>query len=197
MCQTLFRIPIPFIGSVAIYGFGLMLVVGWLAGTWVGSWRARREGLKVDIADLGFWMLIGGIVGARLFYVVQHGQRFGGLLDFFKIWEGGLVWYGGVIGAVVTFIWQVRRKKLPAWKLCDVLAPAVALGMAFGRVGCFLNGCCYGDPTDLPWAAHFPQDSIPYVEQVRRGMLDAAANQSLGVHPTQLYSAVDGLVLFL
>jgi phosphatidylglycerol:prolipoprotein diacylglycerol transferase len=197
MRQVLFTIPI--LGGIKVFGYGAMLFVAFLASTNLAAWRARREKLDPELLyDLALWVFIGGLVGARVFYVVQYwGDRVKTFADIFRIWEGGIVLYGSIIGGTLTFFFYRLIRPFPLLPLLDVVAPSLVLGIALGRLGCFLNGCCYGDTCDLPWAVSFPSESPPWRAQVSLGRLDANAGWSHPVHPTQLYSTVDGLVLLL
>lgn len=141
------------------------------------------------------WLFLGGIVGAWLFFVVQYYDHFESFGQLFNITQGGLVYYGGIVGGLAAFALYVRLRPVPVLVVGDVLAPAIMLGQGLGRVGCFLNGCCYGDESHLPWAIAFPHESIPYVAHVQRGLIDASATQSLPVYSTQLYSAAGALVI--
>jgi phosphatidylglycerol:prolipoprotein diacylglycerol transferase len=138
------------------------------------------------------------MVGARLFFVVEYwGEKILTIGEIFKIWEGGIVFYGSVIGAAVAFFLVRIFRPFPILATLDVLAPSIAIGIALGRVGCFLNGCCYGDVCDIPWlAVRFPPDTPPWNAERAQGLIPADAPRSLPLHPTQLYAAVDGLVLF-
>lgn len=193
MWQVLVEIPAT---GFRIHGFGLMLFVAFLAGMTLAATLARRVKLNPDdVFDLALWVIVGGLVGARGFYVIQHREAIRGFWDIFKVWEGGIVLYGSLIGAAVGFVlfWRIRR--FPFLPMLDIVAPAMVLGVAFGRVGCFLNGCCFGDTCDLPWAVEFPAGTLPWLDQVRGGLIAKDAAHSLPVHPTQLYSALDGLIL--
>jgi phosphatidylglycerol:prolipoprotein diacylglycerol transferase len=172
-------------GSFTIYWYGLLAALGFLVAFWTSSRRAPREGFSPEIiVDLAPWLIGGAIVGARLFYVISHWQS-----DFagrpwwmiFALQRSGLVWYGGLIGASVATIIHARWKQISLWKLADVIAPSIALGHVFGRLGCLMTGCCYGRRTDLPWAIHFPNDH---------------STGGAPVHPTQIYEAVLNAVLF-
>jgi phosphatidylglycerol:prolipoprotein diacylglycerol transferase len=133
-------------------------------------YRARRVGLDPEvILSLAVWLVISGFIGARLFYVIEywnekfvHQRPLQTLLDIVNVPEGGLVIYGGFIGAVVGMALFVRKQNLPLLAIADLIAPSMMVGLALGRVGCFLNGCCYGGPTDWPWAVTFPQSSAPF-----------------------------------
>ncbi|MDC0325392.1 prolipoprotein diacylglyceryl transferase [bacterium] len=178
--------PIAFhIGNVAIHWYGILVAIGFLAGFWTASRRAPLSGLSSEsVADIGPWLIVGGLVGARLLYVITYWQEdFAGgpLTDIFKIREGGLVFYGGFIGAALCGIIYVRKNKIPTWKMADALAPSIALGHAFGRLGCLMTGCCYGKVCSLPWGITFPNDHITHPH---------------AVHPTQIYESVFNFALF-
>jgi phosphatidylglycerol:prolipoprotein diacylglycerol transferase len=159
--------------------------MGFLAAFWTASRRAPREGFSPEvILDLAPWLIGGAIVGARLFYVISHwDEEFAGqpLWEVFALRRSGLVWYGGLIGASLATILYARRKEVSLWKLADVIAPSIALGHVFGRFGCLMTGCCYGRPTNLPWAIHFPSDHWTHGQ---------------GVHPTQIYEALLNAFLY-
>ncbi len=119
------------------------------------------------------------------------------MLEAFQYWRGGIVYYGGVVGGAVGFLAYRWFYPFPLRPYLDAIAPSIALGTFFGRLGCFLNGCCYGDQCQLPWAVSFPARSAAWGHQVNAGLISEGASHSLPVHPTQLYSALDGLVLLL
>ena len=211
MHQVLFEIPVV---HVKVFGYGLMLFFAFLASMNLAAWLARRNRVDPEIIlDLALWVFLGGMLGARLLYVAQYwGDRITSVWDIFRIWEGGIVLYGSIMGATVAFFtyWGLRR--FPLRPTMDVIAPAIALGIAIGRLGCFLNGCCYGDRCELPWAVSFPPASPPWWDQVRQGQLPQAARfvsavregtipdatpWSLLVHPTQIYSAIGCTIIML
>ena len=172
------------LGDFTIYSYGVLVAMGFLAGLWTASRRGLRSGLPAEkILDAGPWLIIGAIAGSRFLYVISNWQEFAGksFFSIFNIRQGGLVFYGGLIGATLATIGYLLWKKLPILKFADVLAPSIALGAFFGRLGCFMNGCCYGRACDLPWAVHFPADS------------DAG---SAPRHPTQLYDSFLNLALY-
>ncbi len=162
-----------------------MTALAFLAGLWTATRRCARENLsREDIGDVTLWLMVGAIVGARVVYVVTYWQEeFAGgpWTEIFMVQHGGLVFYGGLIGASLAAIITTQWKKMPLWKTADVLAPSIALGSAIGRVGCLLNGCCYGRPTNLPWAIRFPADH---------------ATGGVPVHPTEIYDALLNLGLY-
>jgi phosphatidylglycerol---prolipoprotein diacylglyceryl transferase len=198
MRQILIEIPIPFIGKLPLYGFGLMMCIGFFSASWLIHRLARREGIDVQrIADLVLWIFLWGVVGARALFMVRNPELFRNPLNFFKIWEGGIVFYGGVMTGIPVFILYTRRYGLPAWKVLDILAPGLALGIGIGRFGCLLNGCCWGAPTSVPWAVQFPPQSLPWHDHVQRGLISADSLCSLPVHPTQVYLALAGWLLLI
>ena len=179
MHQVLFRIPIPtpWSDSIPIYGFGTMMVVALFFCTWLANRRAIKEGIPPQlIQDLALWVVIGGIVGARITFMIQYHQS---LTQFFRLWEGGLVFYGsligGTIGGVICYLLLLRKHRFSWRKIADVTAPAFAMGMAIGRVGCLLNGCCYGDVAcPKCFAISFPLSAHPRSELVEAGYQTAA-----------------------
>ena len=192
MQPILFELP----GGFKIFGYGLMLFFAYIASINMTAWRARKGHLNPQFAfDLSTWLFIGGLVGARAFFVIQYRDRFDNFLDIFKIWQGGIVFYGSLIGGTLALLlfWYVKR--FPFLPMADAIAPALCIGLAIGRFGCFLNGCCYGDRCDLPWGVSFPNVSAPFKDQVTKGLIPPTATHSLPLHPTQLYSTIDGLVL--
>ena len=195
MQQVLFTIPI--LGGIKIFGYGMMLFFAFLGSTYLASWRAAKEKLDPELLkDLALWVFVGGLVGARLFYVIQYwGDRVRSIGDIFRIWEGGIVLYGSIMGGTAAFFAYRFVRPFPLRPYLDVVAPSLALGIALGRIGCFLNGCCYGDQCDLPIAVSFPRESPPWRSQEILGMIPSTAARSLPVHPTQLYSAIDGFLL--
>jgi phosphatidylglycerol:prolipoprotein diacylglycerol transferase len=176
-----------------------MIVAAFCAGLALAVWRSRRERLEPAVMyDLAIWILVGGIVGARLLYVGEYwGETVQRFSDVFRIWQGGLVLYGSVFGAAAGFAAFRASRRFPVLATLDALAPSVALGVGLGRIGCFLNGCCYGAFCEMPWLGFkFPRDTPPWVSQRARGLIAASAERTLPVHPTQLYMALSGLVIF-
>jgi phosphatidylglycerol:prolipoprotein diacylglycerol transferase len=173
--------PILFsFGGIHLYSYGLCIALGVLLSIFLMKRRAAKEGFPgtEEVLDLSFMVLVWGFLGARLFYVVQNFSYYAAKpFKFFAVWEGGLIFYGGAISAFLGLWLMARKKKWPFWKTLDFLAPYGALTHAFGRIGCFMNGCCFGKACDLPWAVRFPE--IPYA-----------------VHPTQLYEAFYDILLF-
>lgn len=188
MYPVLLKIPL-FGATVTIYTYGFMVALAFLVGMiWV-SREAKRVGEDPAKAmDLAFYIIVAAIIGSRLLHVaVSERDRFlQNPIMFFKIWEGGLVFYGGLIGAVLVAVWYMRRHKLSFWIYSDIFSPAIALGHVFGRVGCFMAGCCYGRLVDhLAWySVTFPAN--PY----------SFAPTGVPLYPTQLMEAAGELAIF-
>lgn len=134
------------IGPLRIYTYGTLVALGVLVAWFVLKYRAERYGIsRSQLVDLLVFLFLSGILGARLFFVLQHWEHYNAAIwKVFMINEGGLVWYGGFFFAAVTGILFARRSHLPVFRTADFLAPAIPLGHAIGRIGCYLNGCCYG-----------------------------------------------------
>jgi phosphatidylglycerol:prolipoprotein diacylglycerol transferase len=168
-----------------VYWYGILAAIAFVLGFSTASRRAPRAGVKSeDVFNLAPWIIVGAILGARLLYVVSYWDKeFAGrpITAVFNM-RSGLVYYGGLIGASLATIIFCRRSKVPLWRMADVMAPSIALGHAFGRIGCFMTGCCYGKPTDLPWAVHFPHDHW---------------TKGVGVHPTQLYESSLNFIFYV
>lgn len=220
MRQILLRIAIPGTGfSIPLYGYGAMMCLGFLSAIFLAAWRAKREKQSPDVIyNAALVAFFGGIFGARAFYVIQNHEHFNSLLDFVTIWEGGLTFYGGFLLAVLSMAVYLRLNRRPLLFWLDIMAPSTALGLAFGRMGCFLNGCCYGDVCkSVGWGITWPAGTIPwehYAEQFlglhgmaselprgpAAGMLAGALAsvwQPPAIHATQLYAIANGLLLAL
>src|ERR1700722_7242391 len=157
--------PIAFnLGPLTVHWYGVLVAIGFLAGLWTASRRAKSVGIAPEkIFDLGPWLIIGGILGGRVLYVISYWREefAGNLSEIFMVQHGGLVFYGGLVGATIAGIFYLHLKKLPLWNVADIVAPSIALGYVFGRLGCFMNGCCYGRACEAPWGLHFPGDHAP------------------------------------
>ncbi len=160
-------VEIPLI-HVTIWGFGVMMALGFLSALWLVRRLSRRGGLDPEtMSNMALYALVVGVIGARTFFVLHHFDQFRGeLLGVFAIWRGGLEFLGGVVPAIGFLLAYLYVRKLPIRRYLDVLAMGLMMGLAFGRLGCFLNGCCFGRPTDVPWALRFPYRSYAYVSQI-------------------------------
>jgi phosphatidylglycerol:prolipoprotein diacylglycerol transferase len=194
----------PELKSLPIFGYGMMLLCAFSSGCFLAAKRAKAKGYNENIIwDLGIILLIFGIGGARLFYCLQYpgsvyrdAHNLGQLIfATINLSQGGVVLFGGLIGGLVAFLTFCRMHKMSILVLGDIIIPSVFLGLGFGRLGCFLNGCCYGDACQLPWALSFDMHSIPWNEMVGKGVLTPDALRTPLLHPTQLYSAISGFLL--
>lgn len=187
--------PILFsVGDWPVYSYGVLLAAAYLIGLQLGVVRARKAGVDpARVMDLGIYLIIAALVGAKLMLIAVDWEYFTSQpRELLSLVRAGGVFYGGLIAAVAVGLWLVRRYKLPVWTTADLMAPGIALGHVVGRFGCLLAGCCYGRPTDVPWAITFT---------------DPLAAQNVGtplgipLHPTQMYDAgaellILGVLLF-
>lgn len=187
------------IGPFEIPSYGVMQLIAWLVGIYLATKEAKRNGVDPNkVTDLCVYLLISAIIGSRIWYVVEHWREFShNILGIFKIWEGGAVFYGGFILAFIVGMWFIKLQKLDFNRIGDIMASSLAIGVGIGRIGCFLDGCCYGKISyrfGIPFpAANFPP---PFEQQLRDGLISANSTHSLPVIPTQLYSSVDGFAIF-
>lgn len=162
--------------GIPIRGFGVMVLCGIVAGNALAVWQAKRMGVDPElIFSLAIWLFVAGFGGARLFYVVQYWKEYAAedrLMDMLNVTQGGIVVYGAVIGASVALVLFSLRHRISVRALADLIAPAIVLGYGFGRLGCFMNGCCYGAVCELPWAVTFPPSAPVYQHQVEENKLN-------------------------
>jgi phosphatidylglycerol:prolipoprotein diacylglycerol transferase len=173
-------------GPVAVRSWGTMLMIGFVGGMLWAMWDSRDdEDINADVLiDVTLAILIGAVIGSRLMAVALNlGEFASDPIEVFKVWEGGLSFHGGLIGGIVGCWLYVWRRRLSFRRLADLLAPSIAIGYAVTRVGCFLNGCCHGAPSDLPWAI-----ALPHVAGTGEGGIPR--------HPAQLYAAIASLIIF-
>lgn len=199
MWPTLFKI-----GNFEIGTFGLMVAIGFFAGYTVAVNRAAKKGFPEEqVSNLLILSLIAAVFGAKILHVIVN---FGnGTFTDLLFSRRGLVFYGGLIGGVGMGWFLVLRKGWDAADFADCVAPSIPLGLFFGRIGCFLNGCCFGRVCDSPLGVRFPRieegggliGSEPYIHQWVQGMLEQDSRWSLPVHATQIYASLAGLVTFL
>jgi phosphatidylglycerol:prolipoprotein diacylglycerol transferase len=174
-------------GVIHVRSYGLLLAIAFLVGTWLGLKEARRLDLDEDrLVNVILVTLVASVLGARALYVLEHIQDYrSNWMTVLAVWQGGLTFYGGIVAGTIAGLWTARQLGMPMWSVADALAPSIALGTMFGRIGCFLNGCCYGRPTRLPWGVVYPPDSFPGLEF-----------GATPIHPAQIYFAIAGLALF-
>lgn len=231
MLQELFRIPGL---DLPIYGYGFMLVVGFLLAAHVAKYLANRHGLDGEVfINAALLALFTGIVGARLSHVLENlsdytnpeKSAWQNFVSMVNLRQGGLTFYGGLLLAFPTLLFYAIRKRVPLRLGMDIAAPCIMIGLAFGRIGCFLNGCCFGATCELPWAITYPYQSLPYDDHYHHGLVDppdaltvstatgerlatvaevaedpalralARTERSAAVHPTQIYSTFNALLI--
>lgn len=162
--------------------YGVMAALGLIVGLTICVRLAKAQGIDPDLAwNLGIYAILSGILGAKILFVIQDWEHYsshpGEIFSLATLQAGG-IWYGGLIGALAVSIWYVRHQRMPVLKTCDAFAPGVALGHAFGRLGCFAAGCCFGKHTDLPWGVVFTN---PIAHDV------VGTPLGIPLHPTQIY----------
>ena len=182
--------------GIKIHSYGVMILLACTGALWITAWRARREKLEVSsVYELAGWLFLGGVIGARALFVIRHPETVHSAVDLIRSWQGGNVFYGCIMGGLAGSLLYWWRRPFPFWPMADVVAPALAVGITLGRIGCFLGGCCYGSVCDLPWAVRFPKGTHAWLGQIEQGILPPAAEFSLPVHPTQLYAALAGVII--
>jgi len=174
------------IGPLTLHTYGLLIAIGFIAGLIVAVRIGKRHGIDSQyIMDLGLILIISGVIGSRIFYVLLNVSYYlKNPFDVLKLWQGGLVFSGGLLGAVIAGAFYIRRHGYDIWQMGDIFAPAIVIAQAIGRVGCFMAGCCYGKPTSLPWGATFTNP-------------ESIAPLHIPLHPTQLYDSLSNFIIFI
>ena len=176
------------LGPVTIYSYGMMVAIAFLFGIYIAKVEAIRKGIKIDLVyDLVFYLVIGSLIGARVYYLAffSPSSFITDPVSILKVWQGGLAIHGAILGGMLTGFLFSKFHKISFWKLADLIAPSIMLGQTIGRIGCFLNGCCYGVPTESIFGVRFPEGSLPNI-----------VYSGLSVHPTQLYELILNLIGF-
>ncbi len=190
--------------SLPVFGYGFLVMLGFLAGVITAQRRLAKLGIDPEIAwDAGMWLLVGGVIGGRLFYLVQYREQvfrdvktvMEAVVATVNLTAGGLVLIGALFGGGLGFIAFCRARKLSMPDVADAFTPSVFLGIGFGRIGCLLNGCCFGDRCELPWGIAFAQGTVPFKILAERGFIAPDALFTMPLHPTQIYSSIDGFVI--
>ena len=222
MHPVIFEIPIL---GLPLHTYGLMIVTGFMLGMFVVSRQGKRHGgYHEEVMDFGFWALIGGMIGARVVFIIVNAREYFIEKPFvevpqlgFKIpavlaiWQGGLVFYGAALGGFIAFVIYAKKHKLPMLKMADILIPALPLAHAFGRIGCVAAGCCWGDAfyhmhdgeviADIPLAMRFPEGSLAYGSLLRTESAEIIgymkeAGHTLPLFPSQLVESFGVLSIF-
>lgn len=187
--------------AIPVHTYGILVAGGFLVAMTLAARAAERSGLDRDkVLDLSFGILVAAMIGSRVLFIIvnwdEYAHDLGGIFEF---WKGGLVFYGGFIGAVLFSIWYMRRHQMSFMPYADALGPCVAMGQALGRLGCFSAGCCWGGACDAHFAlaARFPQESLAYQSQAANHIVSAGALTTIPIHPTQIYEAFGCALIFL
>lgn len=197
--QPAFRDGLP------IFGYGLMLFIGVIAAVFLAAARAEKVGLSGELIwDLSMWLFVPGIIGARMFYLIQYGDNVFRDLPYWK-WplaavnlpEGGIILYGALFGGAAGYFAFCHFRGIRPLGLADLVVPSVFVGIGFGRIGCFLYGCCFGRFTTLPWGVQFPRESSAFSSLVEKHLIDGNLICTPPLHPTQIYSSIDGFMIAL
>lgn len=201
-----------------VHWYATLIATGFVVGVWLAARYGKRVGYDKDlILDLCWWLLVSGLVGSRIAFIIVNWdqywypcfdvEHFNALYPkeaiaqrdctrILRFWNGGLVFYGGVIGAILVMVWFLRREKLRVLPVADVIIPSLAIGQFFGRLGCHAAGCCWGKPTDVAWSVRFPARSMAFSQHLQQDLVGLRDQYSAAIHPTQLYDAAVGLLLF-
>lgn len=188
------------IGSFPIYSYGVMIALAFIAGILLAMKEAKRCGEDPErILDISLYIIIGALIGGRLGYVIFYLDYYlKNPVKIFYFRQGGLAFLGGFILAFILGSWYVKRSKLSFWKYTDIAAPSIALGLGIGRIGCFLNGCCFGIVSEK-YGIKFPALNMPpvYMQHLKDGLIASGSSYTLPVIPTQLYSSLYGFLIFI
>ncbi|HVY37837.1 MAG TPA: prolipoprotein diacylglyceryl transferase [Polyangia bacterium] len=208
MHPVLFTVPLGR-REIAISTYGVLVTAGLAIGIWAAQRQGRRRGFDSGaVMDLAFWTIVAGLIGARLTYGLVNarefwlactegpGPRWHDCTSVFRLWEGGLVFYGGVAAAAGAALLFARRQGWSFGEVGDVGAPALAIGHAFGRLGCFAAGCCFGKETAARVGMSFPRGSVAFDVLRRSGDVPFGAGETPPLHPTQVYEAAGEAVIF-
>ncbi len=188
------------IGGIHIHTYGIMQALAFITVVFLMIREGKKKNISADtIYDIVFYILIGDIIGARLWFVIENWNLFANTpMDIIKIWQGGLTFYGGFIGGILGALLFIKQKKLNLKTMTDLLSSYLPIGIAIGRIGCFLNGCCYGK-ISLSFGIPYPTFQHPpaFYEQIQKGLITPDAKWTLPVIPTQIISSIDMLIAFV
>jgi phosphatidylglycerol:prolipoprotein diacylglycerol transferase len=201
MRPILFTLPVPGTGGVPVPAYGAMMMLSFVLGALFATAWGRARGIRPRyFTHLAFAALIGGALGARLLFVIEYSDRYA-YLPWWRVlspWEGGLTFYGGLVGGTALVLATLRLHRLDGREVSDIIAPQVALGLGLTRIGCFLNGCCFGAPcpADHPLAVVYPARSYCFRQQVAAGLVGPSATATTPVYASQLMASVADFALF-
>ena len=186
------------LGAITIYWYGIFVSLGFVVAYLVMHWKAGKMDIpQHKVSDLCFAAMIGGILGARVFYVIlNYGEYASNPIEIIRIDHGGLVFYGGFFGAMIALVWLIKKLGLSFWAVADLFALALPLGQSIGRIGCLINGCCFGRPSTSWFSYQYPADSAIWITQVHKHQIAQHAKECLPVLPVQLFQSGINLVIW-
>jgi phosphatidylglycerol---prolipoprotein diacylglyceryl transferase len=186
------------LGPLTLHSYGLMIAIGFLLALTFSQRDMKKKGIDTEfVGEVGFMALVLGVAGTRLLYIIMFHDEFSWSRpwDWFAVWNGGLVFQGAIPVTFIYVYYALKKRSIPFWPVVDCAIPYLALAQAFGRIGCLLNGCCYGGVTDMPWAIRFPPGRPVFQSQLN--LPPMPDGWSHPVHPTQIYSALLLLLICL
>ena len=174
------------IGPLILHTYGLFVALGFIAGILITIKLGKSAGISSNhVMDMGFIIILSGLIGSRIVYIIINFSHYmANPLDMIKLWQGGLVFSGGLVAVIIVMLLYARHHGYNIWSIGDLWAPAAMIGQSIGRIGCFCAGCCYGKPTDLPWGITFTNPK-------------SIATLNIPLHPTQLYSSFSSFIIFI
>jgi len=173
------------IGPLTLHTYGLFIAIGFIIGLLIAIKTGKRHGIDTQqIMDMGIILIISGVIGSKITYVLMNFSSYSENPLDINLWRAGFVFSGGLLTAIIVFIFYIRHHKLNILQVCDIWAPAAAIGQAMGRIGCFFAGCCYGRPTTVPWSVIFRNP-------------ESIAPLNIPLHPTQLYDFMSNSIIFI
>jgi len=174
------------IGPLTLHTYGLLIAIGFIIGLMVAIRTGKGHGINSQqIMDMSFLLIISGIIGSRIAYILMNFSYYlANPVDIFKLWQGGLVFSGGLLVAIVVIFFYIKHHNFNMLQMGDIFAPSIAIGQAIGRIGCLMAGCCYGRETSVPWSVIFTNPK-------------SLAPLNIPLHPTQLYDSLGNFIIFL
>jgi len=178
------------IGDFTIHTYGVLVAFGLLASYFTALYFTRKENLDTKkVENIIIFAVVGGIIGARIAYIIEHPDQMKSIIDYIAVWKGGIDWFGGFIGGLLTAIFFIKKYKIPIWKAGDIAGVSIIIGHAFGRLGCTAAGCCYGKP--VPENSLFKDIAIKFPQHP-----DTAAPPGIPLYPTQPIEALGNFLIF-
>ncbi|WP_029522474.1 prolipoprotein diacylglyceryl transferase [Persephonella sp. KM09-Lau-8] len=178
------------IGDFTIHTYGVMVAIGLIVSYFTAIYFGKKEGIESKkIENLFIYTVLGGIVGARIAYIIEHHDQFHSFMDYIAVWKGGIDWFGGFIGGAIVLLFLLKKYSIPILKIADVAGISIIIGHAFGRIGCTCAGCCYGKP--VPEDSPFKDIAITFPHHP-----DSSAPAGIPLYPTQPAEAIGNFIIF-